>query len=56
MWDEIDILLTSNPALLLEHPEDKILIKYQTDYNKQINTEHSITELKELESVLNKIL
>ena len=56
MWNEIDVLLTSNPALLLEHPEDKILIKYHTDYNKQIDTKYSITELKELESVLNKIL
>jgi hypothetical protein len=27
MWDEIDILLTSNPNLLLEHPSDKLLIK-----------------------------
>jgi len=56
MWDEIDVLLTSNPALLLEHPEDKILIKYHTDYNKQIDTKYSITELKELEGVLNEIL
>jgi hypothetical protein len=56
MWNEIDVLLTSNPVLLLEHPEDKIIIKYQTDYNKQIDTKYSITELKELESVLKKIL
>jgi hypothetical protein len=56
MWNEIDVLLTSNPALLLEHPEDKILIKYHTDYNKQIDTKYSITELKELEGVLNEIL
>jgi hypothetical protein len=56
MWNEIDILLTSNPALLLEHPDDKTIIKYQTDYNKQIDTKHSITELKELESVLKQIL
>lgn len=56
MWDEIDVLLTSNPALLLEHPDDKILIKYETDYNKQIDTKYSIIELKEFESVLNEIL
>lgn len=56
MWNEIDVLLTSNPALLLEHPEDKTIIKYQTDYNKQIDTKYSITELKELEGVLNEIL
>lgn len=56
MWDEIDILLTSNPALLLEHPDDKTVIKYHTEYNKQIDTNYSITELKELESVLKQIL
>jgi hypothetical protein len=56
MWNEIDILLTSNPALLLEHPDDKTIIKYQTEYNKQIDTKYSITELKELESVLKQIL
>jgi hypothetical protein len=56
MWDEIDVLLTSNPALLLEHPDDKIVIQYQTGYNKQIDTKYSITELKEFEGVLNEIL
>jgi hypothetical protein len=56
MWNEIDVLLTSNPALLLEHPEDKTVIKYHTEYNKQIDTNYSITELKELESVLKHIL
>jgi hypothetical protein len=52
MWNEIDVLLTANPALLLEHPSDKILIKYETDYNKNIKTVHSITSLKELENKL----
>jgi hypothetical protein len=56
MWDEIDVLLTSNPALLLEHPEDKIVIKYLTGYNKQIDTNYSITTLKELDSTLKQIL
>jgi len=56
MWDEIDVLLTSNPALLLEHPTDKILIKYQTEYNKHIESKHSITNLKDFEFELTKIL
>jgi len=56
MWDEIDVLLTSNPALLLEHPTDKILIKYQTEYNKHIESKHSIINLKEFEFELTKIL
>ena len=56
MWDEIDVLLTSNPTLLLEHPTDKKVIKYQTEYNKHISTDYSITSLKELESELTKLL
>jgi hypothetical protein len=56
MWDEIDVLLTSNPALLLEHPTDKILIKYQTEYNKHIESTHSISNLKEFEFELTKTL
>ena len=56
MWNEIDLLLTANPALLLEHPSDKILIKYETDYNKNINTSHTIKSLKELEDKLKKII
>ena len=36
MWDEIDVLLTSNPDLILNHPDNKHIIKYNTDYNKEI--------------------
>ena len=56
MWDEIDILLTANPDLLLNHPEDKIVIKFETDYNKSINNHNFINSLKDLELVLNNIL
>ena len=56
MWNEIDVLLTSNPALLLEHPEDKIIIQYQTEYNKHIKSDNSITKIKELEFELTKII
>jgi hypothetical protein len=56
MWDSVDVLLTSNPALLLEYPNGKTIIKYQTEYNKHIETKHSITNLKEFELELKKIL
>ena len=56
MWDEIDILLTANPSLLLDHPSDKILIKYKTIYNNNVESEHTINTIKELEDKLKTIL
>ena len=56
IWNEFDILLTANPNLLLNHPTDKKIIKFETDYNKDIKKEHSISKLKELESILKKLI
>ena len=56
MWEQIDILLTSNPALLLEYPSDKIIIKFETEYNKQISHPNTISSIKELENELKKFL
>jgi hypothetical protein len=56
MWDEIDILLTSNPTLLLEHPDDKIVIKYETEYNKHVDSKYSITSINHLEFILKNII
>lgn len=53
LWDSIDILLTANPNLLLQYPENKKVIKYETSYNKDINCEHTIKNLIDLK---NKIL
>jgi hypothetical protein len=55
MWDSIDVLLTANPKLLLEHPEDKLVIKYNTNYNSEINIEHSISSIKELKLKIEEI-
>ena len=56
IWNEFDVLLTANPNLLLNHPKDKIIIKFETEYNKEINKDNSISKLKELEPLLKKIL
>ena len=55
MWDEVDILLTSNPALLLEYPTDKIVIKFETEYNKNIPSTHTIKTIKDLEIKLKEL-
>ena len=56
LWDSIDILLTANPKLLLNHPDDVIVIKYETTYNKHIQIKHSITLFKELKEKNKEIL
>jgi len=55
MWDEVDILLTSNPALLLDYPDNKIVIKYETEYNKDIPCIHTITTIKDLENKIKEL-
>lgn len=55
MWDSIDVLLTANPILLLEHPEGKTIIKFNTNYNSGINIEHSISSIKELKTKIKEI-
>lgn len=55
MWSEIDILLTANPNLLLEKPKDKIVVKYNTIYNKNVDCEYEINSLKEFDEILQKI-
>lgn len=55
LWDSIDILLTANPNLLLKHPKDKIVIKYETSYNTEIESDHKIKCLKDLKPKIEKI-
>jgi hypothetical protein len=55
MWDNVDILLTANPDLLLNKPLNKVVIKYETEFNKEINSEHTIYSLSEFEDKLIKI-
>lgn len=55
MWDEIDLLLTSNPSLLLNYPKNKIIVKFNTEYNKDIKVEHEITSFKEIKEKIKQI-
>lgn len=55
MWNEIDILLTANPALLLDYPNDKIVIKYETEYNTDIPCIHTIYTIKELDDKIKQL-
>lgn len=55
MWDEVDILLTANPDLIKNKPKDKVIIKFVTDYNKNIKCENEIESLNQLDKTLQKL-
>ena len=55
LWDSVDVLLTANPNLLLKHPDNKVVIKYNTFYNSDIKTENSISTLKELKTKIENL-
>jgi hypothetical protein len=53
IWDNFDVLVTSNPNLL--NKNKKTCIKYNTQYNNEIECENSISNLKELQVIIDKI-
>jgi hypothetical protein len=55
MWDEVDVLLTANPNLILDKPKDKIVVKYTTNYNKNVKADYEIETLKDFDEVLQKL-
>ena len=52
MWDNVDILLTADPSLLLEKPNNKIVIKFNTSYNSDIVSDYEIDSLSELSELI----
>lgn len=56
LWESVDILLTANPKLLLNHPQNKIVIKFNTTYNQDVESDFQISSLKELKAKIQEIL
>ena len=56
LWDSVDILLTANPKLLLDHPQNKMVIKFNTTYNTDVESNFHISSLKELKTKIQEIL
>jgi hypothetical protein len=55
MWGNIDILVTSNPNLIKNKPENKIVIKYKTTYNVNCECDYEISSLIEFEELYDKL-
>jgi hypothetical protein len=56
LWDSVDILLTANPKLLLNYPKNKMVIKFNTTYNNDVESEFHISSLKELKTKIQEII
>lgn len=56
MWNQVDILLTADPILLLDKHKEKVVVKYVTDYNKHIKSEYEIFSLSEFKKTIKTIL
>lgn len=50
-----DLIVTSNPDIIINYSDKLTIIKFETAYNKQVKAEHTIISLKELSETLNKI-
>lgn len=55
IWNEFDVILASSPNLL-NNVDSKPTIKYERSYNLDIIVDHTITNLKQLESTLKEII
>jgi hypothetical protein len=58
-WEHVDVLITANPITLNTKPTGKISIKVIKEYNKDINSDYTIVDLKELldnKKILEKII
>jgi predicted metalloenzyme YecM len=58
-WEHVDVLITANPEALKSKKTGKISIKVINDYNKDIDSDYTIVDLKELledNNTLEKIL
>ena len=50
-----DLIVTSNPEIIINYSDSTKVVKYETNYNKQVEAEFSIKSLKELAETIKKI-
>jgi hypothetical protein len=52
MWNQVDVLLTADPILLLEKHVGKTVVKFNTSYNKHVESEYEISSLSEFGEII----
>lgn len=48
IWDRCDVLITAEPKLIKEKPDGKVVIKIETDYNKDLDADYTYKSLSDL--------
>ena len=56
MWENVDILVTSNPELLINPPKGKTVIKFETIHNVDVENSHTIKTIKELKEKIKEVI
>lgn len=57
MWSESDVIITANPEVLKDKPNNKITIKVDCDYNKNSDSDYSVEKIKDIleQSIIEKL-
>jgi len=58
IWDKCDVLITANPSLISCKPENKYVIKINTEYNKELLSDYNYKRLSDFlsdEEILTEI-
>lgn len=53
---DFDLVVTSNPDIIINYSNNVSIIKFETEYNKHIDSKNTITSIKDLESIITNIL
>ena len=48
IWNRCDVLVTAEPKLIKEKPEGKVVIKIETDYNKDLDADYTYKSLSDM--------
>jgi len=54
MWNQTDLILTANPKLIDNKRENKVVVKYNSEYNTNCTSTLSIDKFKEFISIIEK--
>jgi hypothetical protein len=48
VWEYCDIMISANPNILINKPENKISIKVKSEYNTDIKSDYEVEKLKDI--------